>query len=420
MRAKRDLPSRAPIPAVAARPVAGGGLAARLPALAEAWRGTGRRGADGRLSRREIEEAGAALLALQRGLTGDRRLAGERYMERSDLLGAYLLYYWPVSYTQVSLALAESTDALSAPVRRVLDLGSGPGPASAALLDALAGAGKPSPEELVLADASRKALDLGSALLAKGNARPDRLSAVELDLEAEPQLPDGDFDLILMGHCLNELWRSRPDAIDRRASLLRRAGRSLAPGGLLLLVEPALLVTSRELIALRDLLTAEGWSVAGPCPGSYPCPALAAGPERSCHAESPWAPPEPVASLAAEAGLDRSSVKWMHILLRPEAAPADATSAAAASPTAPAARRVVSEPMLNKAGRLRYLLCGEGSLATISARADDRATREAGFAALRRGDLIRAQGLEERPSGGLGFVPATKLEIVARAPEASR
>jgi SAM-dependent methyltransferase len=381
-----------------------------LPALTEAWRDAGRREADGRLSRREIEEAGAALLALQRGLTGDRRLAGERYMERSDLLGAYLLYYWPVSYMQVSLALAESAGGLGSPPRRVLDLGSGPGPASAALLDALLDAGMPPPEELFLADASRKALDLGSALLAKGRARPGRLSAVELDLEAEPELPGGAFDLILMGHCLNELWRGRPDAIDRRASLLRRASRSLAPGGLILLVEPALLLTSRELIALRDKLAAEGWEVAGPCPGSYPCPALAAGAERSCHAESPWTPPETVASLAAEAGLDRSSVKWTHFLLRPEGA----------GEGVPAARRVVSEPMLNKAGRLRYLLCGEGNLATISARADDPAARGAGFTALRRGDLIRAQGLEERPGGGLGFVPATKLEIVASAPEASR
>jgi SAM-dependent methyltransferase len=416
MTAKIRPTDRSPIAAAAARRGAGGALSSRIPSLVETWRGNNAPLREAKLTRREIEKAGAALLSLQRGLTGDRRLAGERYMDSSELLGAYLLYYWPVSYMQVSLALAELDALPPVEARRVLDLGSGPGPASAALLDAIAEEGKRPPEELVLVDASREALDLASSLLSRGRARPARVSTFELDLEGEFALPAGSFDFILMGHCLNELWRGRGDAIDRRTELLKRAARSLSPGGIMLLVEPALLLTCRELIALRDRLAAEGWSVLDPCPGSYSCPAFAAGPERSCHAESPWTPPEPVASLAAAAGLDRSSVKWAHFFLRPPSATPEARAREAPS----TARRVVSDPMFNKAGRLRYILCGDGALATISARADDPSVREAGFADLRRGDSIRAAGLEERPGGGLGLGPGSKLEIVSNAPEAAR
>ena len=399
--------------------MAGEGLAGRIPSLVEAWRRKRGQLRTGTLDQREIETAGTSLLALQRGLTGDRRLAGALYMEDQELLGAYLLYYWPVSYMQVALSLAAPPHATAsfAP-RRILDLGSGPGPASAAVIDASRKGGAPGIEELVLVDASSKALDLAASILAPSasahGARPIKLSTSVLDLEAGAELPEGSFDLIVMGHCLIELWRGESDALDRRLELLHRAAGRLAPNGRILLVEPALLLTCRELIALRDRLAVDGWRVLAPCPGSYSCPALAAGPDRSCHAESPWAPPEPAASLARAAGLDRESVKWSYFLLSPEAATGNEDAARVAG-----CRRVVSAPMLNKAGRLRYLLCGEGRLETLSARADDAAASASGFMELRRGDFLRAGNLETRPNGGLGIGPGSRLELCSSAPEAS-
>jgi hypothetical protein len=75
--------------------------------------------------------------------------------------------------------------------------------------------------------------------------------------------------------------------------------------------------------------------------------------------------------------------------------------------------------MLNKAGRLRYILCGDGSLATVSARADDEEARASGFMDLRRGDFLRPEKFEERPGGGQGFGPGSSLELLSLAPEAS-
>src|SRR5262249_35276450 len=73
--------------------------------------------------------AGAARLT--QGLTGERSLAGARYFEAPQLLGAYLLLYWPVSYAQASVVVPE----IGAELGDVLDVGSGPGPLAMAALD---------------------------------------------------------------------------------------------------------------------------------------------------------------------------------------------------------------------------------------------------------------------------------------------
>ncbi len=366
------------------------------------------------LTAKEVENASVALLALQRGLTGDRSLAGSSYMDDRDLLGAYLLYYWPVSYMQVSVALAEKPFA----PRRVLDLGSGPGPASAAILDASSASVPGSRlDDLVLVDSSAKALDLAASILERGPNPPARLETRQLDLESSAALPEGPFDLIVASHSLNELWRGDAETLPLRQKLIDRAAERLAPNGRILLVEPALLSTCRDLIALRDRLVMRGWRVLGPCPGSYACPAFAAGPNRSCHADASWSPPEIVASLAEGAGLDRSSVKFAYFSLAPTQG-SDSPSMLAEVDTGK--QRVVSEPILNKAGRLRYVLCGDGRLETLSARADDPAARNKGFMELRRGDLLAPRGLESRPGGGKGLLPGSELCVGDLAAEASK
>lgn len=437
----------------------GEALENRLADLIAAWRsGTGRKGPEGRLLPPEIASVGKALLGLQRGLTGDRRLAGKGYMDDPDLLGAYLLYYWPVSYLQTGLALETLAPELPAGAR-ILDLGSGPGPASAALADWLgardsddagrgAEAGGDLPDSFLLADASRPALDLASLLLGQGGKRTVASRVVNLEGQAalDAVASRGPFDLVMMGHCLNELWAASESAPERRLGLAEGIMDLLAPGGLFLVVEPSLLKTSRDLLSLRDSLSARGHRVLGPCLRQGPCPALAAGPSHTCHSEAAWDPPEPLASLAAAAGLDRRSVKMTFVAFGGGGSPvANGRAAApAAAPTAsgPATDRaperapdaettglerrlepesetalVVSEPMLNKAGRLRYLLCNDAGRFAVSARRDDPAARAAGFFGLRRGDRISLAGAEARGGAeALGFQPATRLEILAPAP----
>mgnify|MGYP006916100085 FL=1 len=102
-----------------------------IPTLLKIWR----KGKGGPLTKQEIALLAKSLITLQRGLTGERVLAGAGYMQKQNLLGAYLLYYWPVSYAQTSYAFFPAIKYFAKktgphPAIRILDIGSGPGPAS--------------------------------------------------------------------------------------------------------------------------------------------------------------------------------------------------------------------------------------------------------------------------------------------------
>ncbi len=358
----------------------------------------------GGLSDAEYARISKALLRLQRGLTGERALIGVRYMDDPDLLSAYLLFYWPVSYAQVFHALDQSGIRPG----RVLDAGSGPGPAAAALLDAGA-------EAAVLTDSSPKALELARRVLAPEDGGPRGLRFLRLDLErGDPGAAAGfgPYDCVVFGHSLNELWPRAPDRLTRRLALIRSLSGSLDPGGILLVVEPALLTTSREALALRDALAAEGWSIRAPCAGRScrPCPALAAGPGHTCHDELRWNIPGTVRALAERTGLDKESLKATWFAARPPTPPGS-ESPAPASAWPGDALRVVSDPLLNKAGRVRFLLCGREGRFPFSAPADSPLARESGFLGLRRGDVLRVRNPEIRERGW-GLSPETKIEIL--------
>lgn len=439
--------------AVAAVHDVGGRLRLHLAALEKLALGAcagGRRAA--------VAEAGAALKSLQRGLTGDRSLAGERYFSDADYLGAYLLYYWPVSYVQVTMALDELRVRGELPViRHILDIGAGPGPATFAAMDASAaavsaagasaagGAAASAPIRATLVDWNAEALEAARRLAAIEARGSIALETIQRNLEADPRLEGGPYDLIVACHSVNELWKGSADALERRVSLMRQARGLLADGGILLVVEPSATVTSRPALALRDRLLGEGPAAAssltaadgesaagrlrcaGPCPGSYPCPIAAAGGERSCHSTWSWTPPPMVADLARAAGLDRDSAKatWFALKKEPAAVRASEAAIAAAQPPEPGdapalAGRVVSEPMLNKAGRVRCILCTEDGLATFSAKRGDPAAKESGFLALRRGDCLRASKLERREGeSNFGMAPGSRLEMTFRAPDAN-
>ena len=326
-------------------------------------------------------------------------------MDDPDILAAYLLFYWPVSYAQVSSALTQSGLKPS----RVLDMGSGPGPGAAAFLDAGA-------DSVLLTDASEDALGLARRVLALDGPVKADLRFLKADLEREVsyvlEAERGVFDCVVFGHSLNELWPEAADRDKRKLDLIRDISACLAPGGTILVVEPALLSTSRDALELRDGLVAEGWSVRAPCPGRsrLPCPALSAGPGHTCHDELRWETPETVRQLAERTGLDKESLKATWYLASPPAK--EARSEPAANSTYPEdTLRVVSDPLLNKAGRVRFLLCGKSGRFSFSAPADDLWTRESGFLYLRRGDVIRVRSPEKRESGW-GLASGTTIEIL--------
>jgi SAM-dependent methyltransferase len=377
-------------------------LAAWIPRLLAVWRAA-RRGARRpgprppaeALLPDELREVAAAVTRLSSGLTRDRELAGARYLDDERLLGAYLLFYWPISYLQARGVLSE----LPRRPHTVLDLGSGPGPLAFAALDAGAA-------EVTAGDRARPALSAARELarlagepLATREWNPTH--GTPLAALTQAGRPP---DTILMGHLLNELWKGEGQA-EKRAALLEQARALLAPGGSLVVIEPALRDTSRALLEVRDLLVARGAAVRAPCLFRGACPALLR-PSDWCHAERAIDPPPLVAQIGKAAGLRKESVKMSYLVLAP---PGEGWAA----PPPGRVFRIVSEPLAGK-GRRRYMGCGPEGRMGLALQEKHVGEGNRRFQALLRGDVVGLEGAE--PKGdGLALGAGSTVTVLAAA-----
>jgi ribosomal protein RSM22 (predicted rRNA methylase) len=376
-------------------------LDAWIPRLLATWRGArrgprrgGPRPPPDALLPDELREVGAAVTRLSTGLTRDRELAGARYLDDERLLGAYLLFYWPISYLQARGVLSE----LPRRPRTVLDLGSGPGPLAFAALDAGAA-------EVTACDRARPALAAARELARLAgqplSTRPWNPTHLQpLAGLAGARAPD----LITLGHVLNELWKGE-GAEERRAALLAEAARTLAPGGSLVVIEPALRDTSRALLRVRDLLVAGGLAVRAPCLFRGACPALLKETDW-CHAERAIDPPALVAQIGRAAGLRKEAVKMSYLVLAPPGEPW-------AEPPAGEVFRIVSEPLAGK-GRLRYMGCGPAGRKGLALQEKHVGDANRRFERLRRGDVVALEGVEPR-GDGLALGAASRVTVLAAA-----
>ncbi len=345
-----------------------------------------------RLLPHELDLVTRGLTRMSQGLTRERTLAGKNYFSDPGQLGAYLLFFWPVSYVQARQVLKR----LQPIPRTILDLGSGAGPLGAAGLDSGAA-------QVTYADRSAFNLKLAREL-ARSHGRTAKTHLWDLQTPAG-SLP-GKFDLIGLEHVLNELWTGTANALPRREALLAQLRSKLNPHGRLVLIEPALTATSRELIHLRDGLIAKGWRLQLPCLWPKACPALHKSTD-SCHFEWDWDPPALVRSLIHRAGLKKKQIKMTYFVLSPHES--------AGSPR-PAGETllIVSEPLRSKNRRLRLIGCGPAGRVPLALHPRDQSPANRLFPGLRRGDLIRL--LQAEKSGnGFRLTPATQVQIIQRA-----
>ena len=344
----------------------------------ELWRQlTGRRPGPPTLTPEERSVVVRGIKKLSVGFGGGRNIAGQRYLDDPALLGAYLLFFGPISERQAASALRRS--GIAALEGRALDVGAGAGSVARALVSFGVG-------EVVALDHSDAAVRLAKQWV--GAALTPRTWTPEMPL------PEGPFRIVSFGHVLNELWKREPDRIARRVAMIQQAAAQLSADGQIFVLEPATHAINREMLELRDALAATGWRIDAPCIRQAFCPALAAG--VACHADVPGAVDREHEALARLARLPKDTVAYGWLLVRPP------------GPLALDARdvRVVSERLRNKAGRERFVVCGVDGRFSLSAAPShpDRTWR-----ALARGDAVRVTDPEIRENGW-GVDPGTRLE----------
>lgn len=353
-----------------------------------------------RLTPPELAAVARGVRRLSEGLTRARRLVGVSYMDDPELLAAYLLYFWPVSYGQARHVHRE----IGVRPRAVLDLGSGPGPLALAAFDAGA-------NEVFAADRSRPALEL-AARIAETVQRP--LTTRHWDPLAKSPIPGANqaWSVISLGHTLNELWSDAPDRLDRRTALCIDLLGRLRKGGSLLLLEPALRTTTRELLEVRDRLVSQGFAIRAPCLFRGECPALAREVDW-CHGERTWEPPPALAAIIAAAGLHKEALKMSYLVVAPK-------GEAWSEPPPGRLFRIVSEPLEGKS-RLRVMGCGPEGRVPLALSDNAQTPENKVFLEAVRGDVLALEGAEPAVEGnGVRITAGTKVRILAGAGDSLR
>jgi ribosomal protein RSM22 (predicted rRNA methylase) len=307
------------------------------------------------------------VLELSRRFTRERQRPASSYMDNPQLRAAYLAYFFPVNLAKVQELLDELSPAHHwghrNAVTSVLELGCGPGTGIIAVLDWAVSRAllEESRLECVAVDQSQQALKICRGLwdhyTASFPPQPCRLQPVHGDLRRDwtgalRQVSGAaPYDVIIMQNVLSELFVGLPDRIERRAGVVAAALDLLSDKGTVMLIEPALRDSSRELHQVRDrLLEKPGCTVYSPCLHECPCPALI-NEDDWCHEERGWSPPAWIQAIDQEVGFIKDALKFSYVLLRKDGQ--------TLVERGPRLYRVVSELRVMK-GEKRAWLCHEG------------------------------------------------------------
>ena len=253
-----------------------------------------------------------------------RRSAGfGGYDEDPRALAAYGLFFFPQTFTRVRFPLVELLEyrGWKPPTHRplrIMDLGTGTGSAlfgAVRLLQDLPGI---SELEATAVDQSAESLRIARAI-----AR----DLFELWPRTTWDMHKGDlaqpgtwpasprqWDLIMLSFSFNEAFLEQ--STERQEQWLEALAHRLTPGGVLLLIEPALRETSERLELLRDgVMQGEEWTILGPCLHHRPCPLLRSG-SFWCHEVRRWKPPESLVSINRKLYRSIETLKFSYLALK--------------------------------------------------------------------------------------------------------
>ncbi|MEW5977608.1 MAG: small ribosomal subunit Rsm22 family protein [Acidobacteriota bacterium] len=377
------------------------------------------------LWRIKLPEVASCVAELSTIYTRDRIRLKRDLLENPRFRKAYLLYFLPCNMMKVPLVLEEIARLDEGRARlggnlRVLDIGSGPGTHLLGLLEFLASR-PPQPPGLptetrrldcVALDAVERNLsDLRRLfhryhqLVGESGGSP-LLRGIRTVLDRALPATLGKFDVVLMGNVLNELFVESEDPIARRAAFVSDvAARFLRSDGFLIVMEPALKETSRDLLKVRNrLLMTTQLRVFSPCVHNLPCPAVSGtNLDDWCHEERPWSVPDFIARIDTLIGNRKSSLKFAYVVLSPTgwsichaAGDRETSLSDSSSVTAEAERwRVVSDRLEEK-GKSSVFLCGRQGRFKVSRLQKHNAQSNADFGWTARGCVVETTDLRMR------------------------
>lgn len=325
------------------------------------------------------------------------------YGANEKLLLAYGLFFFPQTYVRTLFQFDEilrrcDWKAPAGRPVRMVDLGAGTGSAGLAVASRLA---KKQQVELTAVENSAASLAMAEAVAGDNSALWPKLKFLPRRADLR-EFSGKDYDIILACFSINEAFHDKDDAT-YDAWIDSLVGR-LADGGLLLISEPAIKITSERLERFRNRIAAAGkQTILAPCLHQQPCPMLAAGGENFCHEVRWWKPTSSLQSLNRHLFRTIQFLKSSFIAIANTPTPLTVSS--------PELMRLVS-PMMDLKGRVQC----DGCAADGAIRRYEMLTRKLetadkhAFLKTERGDIVRWENLSL-----LGDKQTHRAEIASRA-----
>lgn len=326
------------------------------------------------LSSGELHFFAPAVAALSEAFTSERATLPKNYFNKKELRSAYLLYFFPTNYAKVMHCLGQLHRLERLPqgdIVDVLDVGCGHGTASIACAHIYSR----------FARATRLAIegvDHTASVLADARALFQTLCAPEHRFHGTSSLPHKHkrrFDLIFAVNVFNECR-----SMNEKYELIARMKDLLKPSGVLLVIDPALQRTTRDLMEMRDALVSEKLLFPlAPCLHTKNCPMRAANRRDWCHFYIEWRCPEIMRKLDALVGNKHDYLKMAYFIFAQDPGSRSLD---------PEKWRVVSSPMISK-GKTEMLLCGSsGELRRIRQLDRDVKKGRLSIQNMKRGDIL--------------------------------
>jgi SAM-dependent methyltransferase len=343
-----------------------------------------------RLQTREFRSVVSAVNSLQECFEEGASKIGKDYFSKPELLGGYLLYHWVVHYLQGLSLLGE----LPFTPKRVLDVCSGP--ASFAFAALRHGA-----HEVVATDQNITALTLGAEICGRYGLP---LTIRPWNCLKGPPPIEGKFDLIIVGHCLNELFPLGSENWEEgQRHFIRNLLDLLTPKGFLLVVDSSYLEANRRILQLRDRLVSEGIPLQAPCIWKGECPALKVQ-NSPCYAQREFEKPYLIKEIQRASSINLSSLKMSYLIFR---------SLQWGWPELPEKKlyRVISPAIESHQGK-RFYLCGVDGKKNLGSHVKLHPQESRAFEHLKRGELISIENPLEKQNA-LDVIKGTRLSVEA-------
>lgn len=302
-------------------------------------------------------------------------------------LAARLSFSFPRDVPKGAAALAEVVHLLPRDrTLRVLDLGAGLGAMTRGAARIWAAHGATGELHATLVDQDTQALKLASQIAIKAPSEQGVRLQIRTLVAPMEQVPSHEADLVFVGQVLSEMHRERPaaDRVERHVEWLHtRLQENVAPGGVLVIVEPALRDRTRHLHRIRAGLIDRGGSIFAPCLHNLACPMMA-NEHDWCHEDLAIDLPDWLIPIARSAGLRYQGLTFSYLVLR-----RDRRTLRTLVPSAE--WRAVDLPKKTK-GKLEIKLCGESSTPSLlrAMRLDrERSESNEEWGKVQRGDLLQ-------------------------------